>query len=319
MNPRLKQFLVSSGSFLLASLLGVGLAGAGFVTYTGVQNYFAEKRQTEEQAAALLISQEKSLQETRQELASLKERATNAETRAAAIEQKLTDEKAALEKKIQAAGKAQGLVDNNRVSSAVQSWRPRVVRVSCVWRNGSSAGTSSASGLLTKDPDGPLIVLTNRHVIMRSTENADSCTISFPSKATPITVDNTGSNFKISILGLDWGVITIPSSNAYASALAKTPLTKEACKENPTVGDQVVILGYPTIGSQDDITATEGIVSGFEENFFITSAKIERGNSGGAAILIKNSCYLGAPTFVESGGIESLARILDARTIFSKP
>ena len=72
-------------------------------------------------------------------------------------------------------------------------------------------------------------------------------------------------------------------------------------------------MGYPSIGSQTDITATEGIISGYDGNYYVTSAKVERGNSGGAAVALKDNCYLGIPTFVQVGDIESLARILDAR------
>jgi hypothetical protein len=69
-------------------------------------------------------------------------------------------------------------------------------------------------------------------------------------------------------------------------------------------------LGYPSIGAKESITATEGILSGFDEEYYTTSAKIEQGNSGGAAIHVKNDCFLGLPTLVLAGRIESLARIL---------
>jgi hypothetical protein len=70
-------------------------------------------------------------------------------------------------------------------------------------------------------------------------------------------------------------------------------------------------LGYPTIGSSGSITVTEGIVSGIEGDYYVTSAKIDHGNSGGVAILTKDDCYLGIPTFVKNnGGFESLGRIL---------
>jgi len=74
-------------------------------------------------------------------------------------------------------------------------------------------------------------------------------------------------------------------------------------------------LGYPTVGSRQDITATEGIISGFDGNYFITSAKVEEGNSGGIAVSVKEDCYLGIPTYAEIGNVESLARILDFTVI----
>jgi hypothetical protein len=57
------------------------------------------------------------------------------------------------------------------------------------------------------------------------------------------------------------------------------------------------------------------VISGYEEGLYLTSAKVERGNSGGAAIDVNNNCYLGIPTFVTVGSFESLARILDVPTL----
>jgi len=57
------------------------------------------------------------------------------------------------------------------------------------------------------------------------------------------------------------------------------------------------------------ITATEGIISGFAADYYVTSAKIDHGNSGGAAIEVQRDCYLGIPTYTQTD-IESLARVL---------
>ncbi len=83
------------------------------------------------------------------------------------------------------------------------------------------------------------------------------------------------------------------------------------CTRKPSEGEEVVILGYPVIGSQEDITITKGIISGFEGDYYITDAKTDQGNSGGAAILLKDNCLLGLPTYVITGEMETLARILD--------
>ena len=90
------------------------------------------------------------------------------------------------------------------------------------------------------------------------------------------------------------------------------------CEQKPNLGDGVVVLGYPGIGSTNSVTATEGIISGFDGDYFITSAKVEQGNSGGAAILSKEDCLLGIPTYASLGQVESLARILDIWTIITK-
>nr|MDQ3014484.1 hypothetical protein [bacterium] len=67
--------------------------------------------------------------------------------------------------------------------------------------------------------------------------------------------------------------------------------------------------------SRVDVTATEGIISGYEGNYYITSAKIEQGNSGGAAISLRDNCFLGIPTLTLVGKVESLGRILDWQSI----
>src|SRR3989344_5363432 len=78
------------------------------------------------------------------------------------------------------------------------------------------------------------------------------------------------------------------------------------------IGDKLLVLGYPKIGAKTGLTITDGIVSGIDKNYFITSAKIDKGNSGGAAILVKDDCYLGIPSSSAVGVIESLGRILKA-------
>jgi len=101
---------------------------------------------------------------------------------------------------------------------------------------------------------------------------------------------------------------------AYTKSIISTK--SNFCPE-AKIGDQVIILGYPTIGSKTGITVTEGIVSGEETSYWVTSAKIDKGNSGGAAILVKDNCYLGIPSSSVVGIMESLGRILKA-SIFLK-
>ena len=87
------------------------------------------------------------------------------------------------------------------------------------------------------------------------------------------------------------------------------------CRVKAASGDRIVVLGYPAIGAKGDVTVTEGIISGYEEKFYITSAKIEQGVSGGVAVLVDKNCYLGIPTFVRAGEVESLGRILDSNLL----
>jgi hypothetical protein len=106
---------------------------------------------------------------------------------------------------------------------------------------------------------------------------------------------------------LDFAYLPINNPTSYITNLADSVTNR--CSVQPPLGEEIAILGYPTNGSKTDITATQGIISGDDGNYYVTSAKVNHGNSGGAAIDIKNDCYLGIPTYYE-GDVESLPRIL---------
>ena len=87
---------------------------------------------------------------------------------------------------------------------------------------------------------------------------------------------------------------------------------------NQKVGDHLSVLGYPAVGGET-LTVTDGIISGFETDngyqFIKTSAKIDKGNSGGIAIE-DNGCVLGIPTYIEADASGSIGRILDLGNLF---
>lgn len=206
--------------------------------------------------------------------------------------------------------------------SIIKQWRPRIAYIACEWRysNGEISARGSGSGLLTNTTDikdgSMTVILTSGHVIFKDDKYKPAvCDISLPgiSNSFRVTEGETPDPFRKANSGLDWGTIRLNFSNDYMKLLAEPGLS--LCKESASVGDDIVILGYPGIGSQTDITATEGIISGHDGNYYITSAKVEHGNSGGVAISRKDNCYLGIPTFAKTGDVESLARILDAQTI----
>ncbi|OGZ64697.1 MAG: hypothetical protein A3A98_01745 [Candidatus Staskawiczbacteria bacterium RIFCSPLOWO2_01_FULL_40_39] len=206
--------------------------------------------------------------------------------------------------------------------SIIKQWRPRIVYIVCEWRysdTGEVYAQGSGSGLLfAKSKDNlALLVMTNKHVLADGQYVASSCDISFPSLNETFKVST--NSLMESVSGLDWGLIRFQSSNGYLNSLVVSgPIESypSVCKKPALVGDEIVILGYPGIGSQSDITATEGIISGRDGDYYITSAKIDRGNSGGAAISLKDNCYLGIPSFAQVGQIESLGRILDIEAVY---
>lgn len=111
----------------------------------------------------------------------------------------------------------------------------------------------------------------------------------------------------------------IPDTNQPLNLLSLVAMVPdvEHCNESYPIGTKIQVFGYPGIGSDAVITLTEGIISSFEKvgdaYYYLTSAKIEEGNSGGLALTDtsqESSCAVGIPTFVQTGEIESLGRIL---------
>ncbi len=198
----------------------------------------------------------------------------------------------------------------------IKKYRPLVAKIECEWRysNGSISATGWGSGFFF-----PVIgnwVFTNAHVLLnKSKYEPEFCTVKLPDDPTTLTLFSKNSEIvALPNYEKDLGFLVIKNPTEYMTNLIKTDRQNPhyPCMSKPELGDAIIILGYPSIGSQNDITVTEGIISGYEGDFYITTAKIEHGNSGGAAILTKNGgCYLGIPTFAITGEVESLARILD--------
>ena len=92
---------------------------------------------------------------------------------------------------------------------------------------------------------------------------------------------------------------------------ANTTLTEET----PFVGGQVLDINL------ENMTTTFIAHRGWDADgktiyYIVTDAKIDHGNSGGAAILIKDDCYLGIPSAAVVGSIESYGRILKSNLVF---
>lgn len=218
------------------------------------------------------------------------------------------------------------------LSQVIKNWRPRIAKITCTWAytdTGIVYQKASGSGLVFNDSSdrgaksSGVWVMTNSHVLLVDGKySPDICSITLPGESTVFYTDKTitasGSPYGAWIsLGIDLGEIEIRKPTQHVvDLLASEDTTDDAfCKFVPDIGDQVAIVGYPGIGASEDITATEGIISGFDGDYYITSAKIEHGNSGGVAISIKNNCILGIPTFVEVGEAETLGRILSSKAI----
>jgi hypothetical protein len=200
----------------------------------------------------------------------------------------------------------------------VKEWSPRVVRIVCSDSNYISSGT----GVLTRmdfsslgKPDAPTLI-TNKHVVTNPFNGLQYtyCNFAVPGISQYITM-----NMSIEQDATDEDVAYFPSSAENPPPGAKTAM-KVCNYAEAKLGDKIAILGYPASGGTGEattaITVTEGLISSYDGEFYVTDAKIDHGNSGGAAILVKSDCYLGIPTWAEAGSFESYGRILSAKYIF---
>jgi len=205
----------------------------------------------------------------------------------------------------------------NDIQSIIKQWKPVIAYIECdfLYSGGEFRFTLSGSGTLFKFSDGTANLFTNKHVILDQDKYDSSfCRAKFLEDQNVFTFSQERRDI-IPDSVLDIGNLVIKSPDEYVNRVALSS-SNEICHNKASMGDPIVILGFPGIGSKTDITATEGIISSYDGDYYVTSAKVEHGNSGGAAISIKDNCYLGIPTFTKVGEVESLARILDARVIW---
>lgn len=192
--------------------------------------------------------------------------------------------------------------DSRDYTGLINRWDDRVAKMHCSFFENGTEAEANGSAVATTESNF-LFFITNKHVVYwNDMYKAKECTITLPSgKKFSVETDQISISEKLDIASIRVSPLT-------TAGVSFTALP--TCATAPSVGDELVILGYPSVGSKDSITATEGIISGFDGEYYVTSAKIERGNSGGAAIHVRNDCFLGIPTLVYVGRVESLARIL---------
>lgn len=206
-----------------------------------------------------------------------------------------------------ALAKAQATDAPRTLTALIQQWSALVPRLSCDFATADNLN-QTGSGMLVNTGGSTMEIWTNKHVLSASgnTMTASNCTAYFLNGKSYYV---SGDNFSVDT-STDFGYMRLAHPDVALLATAPAITTSNFCRTPASIGDQIVVLGYPSIGANSGITATEGIVSGIEGDYYVTSAKVEYGNSGGIAIDVRRNCYLGIPTFVESGQLESLARIL---------
>ncbi|KKP33246.1 MAG: hypothetical protein A2312_00370 [Candidatus Staskawiczbacteria bacterium RIFOXYB2_FULL_32_9] len=284
----------------------------GFIQY---KNYIYNEDIVKKQSQSFVEDQNRKLEEAKKEFEAFK---IESQQKMDEVKNQIKNNpinKEIIVKDVQKAGTEESL------STIVSQWRPIIAYISCKWiysSTGETLATSTGSGVLVQ-LSGSIYVITNRHVLESSFDalrngekyGADFCDITLPNGNYAFKVYQ--SSFKGSSTN-DLGGLKIEYPTDYIKNLSAVDFLR--CKNKALIGDAVAIIGYPGIGSKVDITVTKGIISGYEGDYYITDAKVEHGNSGGVAILLKDNCYLGIPTYAISGEVETLARILDQSIVF---
>ena len=177
------------------------------------------------------------------------------------------------------------------LSSIVEQWKPLVGLTLCSFISpytGQQTSVQGGSGTAIKFSNQPLSIVTNKHVVTDEFGNgAYGCVFILPDRTSNIYGKIIGTGKGVGVFNDDVAFIYIKDSDNYLNNL--TSILPKFCQRKPVEGENVLILGYPAIGSSESITATQGIISGFEGNYFITDAKFDHGSSGGAAILVKDN------------------------------
>jgi cell division protein FtsB len=308
---------------LIAIIIAILIVGTG--VYFGIkqyQNYQIQKTGKENPAQEEEIEQKR---KEKQEIEKLKEEIENLKNQKSPIIKEISSKNSENQKNQQSSNISSQPPQSVDISSIIDKWKPLVVYIKCDFFNqdGTYAFSQAGSGTLFAFSDG-IGIQTNKHVISKQLPltgglaTPDYCSVKFlgNSRLYYVYHHTTSGVFNMQAAddGSDGGRLIIREPDNFIANLL-VQYQGFYCKRKPSLGESVVILGYPSIGSPTDITATEGIISSYEYsnagNYYVTSAKVEHGNSGGAAILVKDNCYLGIPTFAQVGEIESLARILD--------
>jgi len=195
------------------------------------------------------------------------------------------------------------------ITHVTKQWSSRIARIDCDFEGENGRDSSSRGSGVALSIGNTLHVMTNKHLVEEDDAELDECSVDMPQH------DRDDAEVDASDVIISDGRDIAYLSVADASNPPAFDQSQNACVAEPERGDRVVILGFPKVGAEESITVTEGIISGLEDDFYITSAKIERGNSGGAAILTKHNCLVGIPVLAVVGRIESLARILPVSSL----
>ena len=165
--------------------------------------------------------------------------------------------------------------------------------------------------------DSSGLILTNKHVVEgEGGKIATKCFIGFTFDPD---ADPTFSDIAVpSAVAKDEDVAVLKIINPSQSSYNWVDISQSSIN-NSKFGGKVKVVGYPAIGGAN-MTYSSGDFSGFGSqkeglgNYIKTTAVIEHGNSGGGSY-IGNGIFVGIPTFVRKGTLNSLGFLLSINKI----
>lgn len=153
-------------------------------------------------------------------------------------------------------------------------------------------------------------ILTNKHVI----EGTPGCLVGFIDKYNDEPYFGDRQIADIKKISADADIAVLKLRNPNNTTVTAIDISR-GNSGNLRLGNQITTYGYPAkFGTK--ITYTSGDFSGVDGNYLKTTAIIEHGNSGGGAYL-KNGTFVGMPTAVVKGSLNSLGYILSINKINS--
>ncbi|OGD68047.1 hypothetical protein A3I18_02485 [Candidatus Campbellbacteria bacterium RIFCSPLOWO2_02_FULL_35_11] len=322
MNNNEEHFEISIHTSIIAVVIVVVVISASSVLgYLGYKDVALENNDVKNQ----LVEQKKELDAIKHELNVLRFESTG---QVDELNKKLTQEESirqAMEYQLDEQGtltenlksKIFGVNLSSDLSSVVKKWELIIASITCDFglANSHLKYTMTGSGIALDFPDTAIKIITNSHVVKgQNLYQLTGCAVKFTGSSTTFSISP--KDIDVSADNYDWAILTINNPDSNLENVTK--VFPKICDQQPSLGDSVIVLGYPDIGSKTSVTVTDGIISGFDGDYFITSAKVEQGNSGGAAILSESNCLLGIPTYASLGQVESLARILDIWTVLTR-
>jgi len=211
----------------------------------------------------------------------------------------------------------QNTPQEKNIADIIAEWQDRVARVECIFGMEIAQGSATIAKLNYKDGTLALTAITNKHVLDDNNNMPRACVIGVYGGGSR-TVEDPNA-FQWGTLE-DYGYINLDKASKFDETKWASKYSKDfkTCSSSEiNLGDSLLVLGYPTIGTKNGLTVTKGIISGIEQDYYVTDAKIDHGNSGGTAILLKDDCYLGIPSSSVTGEIESMGRILKASFVIN--